>query len=186
MTIRGQELYKIGDQVVAAGMPLYGHPDFPVYDPSVYKKTLHTTGQGRDIVWWNSSRISCFPPINRQVLNRSVSRPPTDPAYIIDGWGKLDVPSQPYWEVDTTGGVAFARGRNAVLVAGVRPEQGMSSILPESHGVVAVDVRSGKKFWDSGIRLQAPPVAWGLVIDSTGRIIVAMKGGRIMCFGAGG
>jgi outer membrane protein assembly factor BamB len=186
MAIRGRELYKVGDQVVAAGMPLYGHPDFPVYDPSVYKRTLHTSSRGRDVIWQNSSRISCFTPLSRAVLNRSVSSPPTEPAYVIDGWGELDVPGQPLWAVDTTGGVAFVRARNAVLIAGVRPGQEMSSILPESHGVEALDVRTGERFWDSGIRLQAPPVDWGIAIDSAGRVVVAMKGGRVMCFGAEG
>jgi outer membrane protein assembly factor BamB len=186
MAIRGQELYVIGDHVVAAGMPLYGHPDYPVYDPTVYRKALHAAARGRDVIWQNGAKLLCFPPISRQVLNRSVAGAPPEPTHIIDGWGELKVPGRPHWEVDCAGSIAFARSRNAVLVAGGRPEQGMDSLLPESHGVEAIDIHTGKKLWERGIRLQAPPVPWGLAIDSQGRIFVAMKGGRVMGFGSEG
>ncbi len=174
-SVRGRDLFKIGDAVAVGGMPLYGHPDYPVYDPTVTQKMLHTSAHGRDIVWINDKKIMCFNPIDKTALNRCVARPSKTPVFMINGWGKFDITDKPLWEYDCDGSVALARCKNVVLFAGTGP-QGPPS-------VEAVDIGTGEKFWKYGKPLQGSPVDWGMTVDSEGRIVVALKDGQIMCFG---
>jgi outer membrane protein assembly factor BamB len=174
--IRGQELFKIGDKVVAGGKPLYGHPDYPVWDPTVFDKMLHTTAHGRDIIWLNSKKILSYSPIPTDLLNRAVHAQPTEPAYMIPGWGTLDeLREKPLWEYECDAVTAVVRCRNAVLVAGIR-DYG-------SPSVEAIDIETGQPFWDRAIPLQGHTVPWGIAVDRGGRIIVTLKEGRVMCFG---
>ena len=159
-------------------MPLYGHPEYPVYDPTVTQKMLHTSAHGRDVVWVNNSKLVCYNEIETEKLNRCVSRPSKTPVFMIQGWGKFDIPDKPLWEYDCDGSVALARCKNVVLYAGTGPEGPAS--------VEAVDIGDGKKFWQWGKPLQGPPVDWGMAVDSKGRIVVALKDGQVMCFGPKG
>jgi outer membrane protein assembly factor BamB len=173
--VRGQELYRIGSKVVVGGMPLYGHPEYPVYDPTVTSKLLHTSVGSRDVIWANNNKVLCFRKIPEAVLDKSVVDPPKTPTFIIGGWGRLDISDRPLWEHKTEGSVAFARGSNAVLVAG-SPPQGSSSVF-------AIDINTGESLWKGMLGLHAPPVPWGMALDRDGRIIVTLKDGHIMCFG---
>ncbi len=177
-SVRGRDLFKIGDAVAVGGMPLYGHPEYPVYDPTVTQKMLHTSAHGRDVVWVNNSKLVCYNEIDTEKLNRCVSRPSKTPVFMIQGWGKFDIPDKPLWEYDCDGSVALARCKNVVLYAGTGPEGPAS--------VEAVDIGDGKKFWQWGKPLQGPPVDWGMAVDSKGRIVVALKDGQVMCFGPKG
>ncbi len=177
-SVRGRDLFKIGDRVAVGGMPLYGHPDYPVYDPTVTQKMLHTSAHGRDIVWINNRKIMCFNAIDKTSLNRCVMEPAKKPVFMISGWGKFDITDKPLWEYDCDGSVALARCRNAVLFAGTDP-QGPPS-------VEAIDIDSGKKMWKYGKPLECPPLDWGMAVDHKGRIVVMMKDGQVMCFGPKG
>ncbi len=174
-SIRGEELYRIGHEVVVSGKPMYGHPEYPVYDPSVTNKLLHTSAYDRDLVWVNNRTILCFRKIDPSVLSGFVARAPTGPTFMIGGWGRFDIRDRPLWEFQCEGSVALARGRNAVLFAGARP-QGAPCID-------AVDLRSGERLWRGPMQLQGPPVPWGMAIDSDGRIVATLKDGQVMCFG---
>ena len=172
---RGWELYKIGDKVVAGGMPFYGHPEYPVYDPSVTQKMLHTSADNRDILWINNRKILCFNSIDKTVLNNSVTEPQKEPSFMIPPWGKLEIADPPLWEVDCEGAVALARCKNAVLFSG-NPYGGNPSI-------VALDIQNGKRLWRRSPQLPSSPVPWGLAVDRDGRIMVALEDGQVLCFG---
>ncbi len=84
-------------------------------------------------------------------------------------WGKprLDG-AKPLWETDFRDSVAVALGRNALVVA--RPSD-----------VVAFDLETGRPRWTH--MLPGTPVPWGLALDRAGRVLVALEGGQILCFG---
>ncbi len=186
MSVRGQELFKVGDQVIVSGKPLYADPEHPVYDPSVLRKILHTSAHGRDVVWLDSRKLVCYREIATEALNRCVAKPPTEPAWVIGGWGKLDIPQRPLWKQDCEGSVAFARARNVLLLAKPHLEQVADGVsLGQSHGIEMIDIKTGERL-ENWMPLQEPPLPWGLAVDSAGRVFVTMKGGNIMCFGQEG
>ena len=173
---RGRELYLVADEVVVAGKPLYADPDYPVYSFSVTNKMLHTSADQRDIVWINNKKIMCFNRIDKELLNNCVSDPKTRGTYADKGWGKFDIPDKPLWEYDCQDSVAFARCKNAVLLASI-PSAGAPNIG-------AIDISSGKRlqgWWQS---LAATPVSWGLAVDGKGRVMVTLEDGQVMCFGS--
>jgi len=172
-TPRGQELFKAGDKVVACGMPLYAHPEYPVYDPTVTNKMLHTSANGRDVVLINNRKVMCFNNIDKQILNNSVFDPAKEPFHISAGWGKLDIEDKPLWEYDCEEAVAMARCENAVVIA-VKSYGGTTS-------AGALNLQDGKQLW--GHVLPCSPVPWGLAVDRDGRIIVTLKDGQVLCFG---
>ena len=179
---RGQELYKIGDKVVASGMPLYGHPEYPVYDPTVTNKMLHTSAEGRDVVLINNRKIMCFNKIDKQLLNNAVNDPADEAFYMSPGWGALSIEDQPLWEYDGGEIVAIARCKNAVIFS--RNPSGRTS-SGQVTSIAALDIRNGKNLWrwNPALALPSSPVSWGLAVDHSGRIIVALKDGQVMCFG---
>jgi len=174
-SIRGQELYLVGDRVTVSGKPMYAHPEHPVYDSSVYSKLHHTSVGSRDIVWVNNRRVMCFSPIGKDVLKRSVADAPGSATYQIAGWGRLDLDAEPLWEYVCEGSLAFARCQNAVLLAGT----GRGG----TQCVEALDLASGERLWRNAMQLQGPPVPWGMAVDREGRVIVTLADGEVMCFG---
>jgi outer membrane protein assembly factor BamB len=177
---RGQELYKIGDMVVASGMPLYGHPEYPVYDPTVSNKILHTSAEGRDVIMINNRKIMCFNKIDKQILNNSVYDPAEEAFFMSPGWGKLSIEDQPLWEFDSGEIVAIARCKNAVIFSSKpsgKTSRGQAALI------AALDISNGKNLWRWNPALPSSPVSWGLAVDHSGRIIIALKDGQVMCFG---
>ena len=177
---RGQELYKIGDKVVASGMPLYGHPEYRVYDPTVINKMLHTSAEGRDVVIMNNRKIMCFNSIDKQLLNNAVYDPANEPFFMSQGWGKLSIQDKPLWEYDGGEIVAIARCKNAVIFS--RNPSGRTS-SGQATSIAALDIHNGKNLWRWNPALPSSPVSWGLAVDHSGRIIVTLKDGQVMCFG---
>lgn len=171
---RGWELYKIGDKVVASGMPLYGDPEYPVFDPSVTDKMLHTSANGRDILLLNNQKIMCFNSIAKQILNNSVYDLSKEPAYMIRKWGELNIKDEPLWEYDCGEAVAMARCTNAIIFSANPSKE-------RRINIEALDINNGKRLWSQP--LISPPLPWGLIVDRHGRIIVTLKDGQIMCFG---
>jgi outer membrane protein assembly factor BamB len=169
---RGWELSLVGDKVVAFGMPLYGHPEYPVYDPTVTNKILHSAVGDRDIVWLNNRTVMCFNPVERELLNNCVADPDKKSFFMNVGWGKFDIPDKPLWEYNEES-IAIALCKNAVVMAVKSPDGTM--------GVGALDLQDGNLWWKHV--LPCSPVPWGLAVDSNGRIIVTLKDGEVICFG---
>jgi len=178
---RGWELSKVGDHVVVGGQPYYGHPDYPVYDPTVTNTILHTSIKNRDIVCLNKRAIRCYSPIPAETLNRCVIPAEEKPYFMNRGWGTLDVPQSPLWEYGNGKVAALAVAANAVVAAYEIDSGGIPSIE-------IIDLESGMPWTNAGgrkirHRLLCPPVSWGLALDREGRIFVSLENGQVMCFG---
>ena len=168
---RGWELSLLADRVVACGRPFYAHPDYDVYDPTVFGRVFLTSGSGRDIAWvssQNNKRVLCFDKIDKSALSRSMENPRN--RFLLD-WTKLGVRDKTLWSYDCKASVAVAVCDNAVVIA-------------EESKIVAVNIDDGNVLWSQS--LPAAPVEWGLAIDKEGRAVVTLTDGRILCFGAGG
>jgi PQQ enzyme repeat/PQQ-like domain len=163
---RGCELFLIGDKVVACGQPYYGHPEFPVVDPSATERTLVISTSQRSVAWVNN-KIMCFNPIDKADLNKSV-RDRKHAVYMIPTWGKLVVSEKPLWGYECVGSVSVAASDNAVVIA-------------DESKVTALDMKDGSLLWAQD--LPAPPVPWGLAVDRYGRTIVSLRDGQIVCYG---
>jgi hypothetical protein len=174
---RGQELYKIGDNIAVSGRPLYADPDYPVYDSTVRNKVLHTSAQDRDVVWINNTKILCFRRMNVALLNQLMDERMNGFLDVTRVRASLAALGRPLWEHDCPGSTALARSGNAILYAGP-PVEGAPCIQ-------GVDIATGKK-WDWRLTLESPPVPWGLAVDREGRIIAALQDGQVMCFGPEG
>ncbi len=170
---RGWELYLVGDKVVVGGQPLYGDPDYPVYDPTVTNKILHASNGERDIVYLNDSVIMCFNPIDKKLLNDCVADPDKKPFYMNIGWGRFDIPDKPLWEDRVEGGIGVALCKNA-LVGAVKSSGG-------SAAVGALKLQDSELLW--AYDLPCSPIPWGLAVDSEGRVIVTLEDGQVLCFG---
>jgi len=173
---RGWELYLVGDKVVVSGQPLYGHPDYPVYDATVTNKILHASTGDRDIVYLNDSIIMCFNPIDKQLLNNCVADPDKKSFFMNIGWGKFDIPDKPLWEEeieDVEDGIGVALCKNA-LVGALKSSSG-------SALVGALNLQDGELLWAHD--LPCSPIPWGLAVDRDGRVIVALEDGQVLCFG---
>ena len=85
-------------------------------------------------------------------------------------------PGQPMWRkrVEAANVDAIAVAKNAVLLAWLRPASA-------NRSVEALDLTTGKSLWDQ--RLPARPVDFGLAVDRDGRVLVALRDGRVLCFG---
>ncbi len=157
---RGSELYRLGDEVRVGGKPLYAHPKYQVFDPSVVNKTLVAAAGDHAIAWVNSSALMGF---SRNDL-------PAVTAKCLTSWGKPNVANLvPLWANKSKDILALALAPNAVVVA--KPTE-----------LAAHDLQDGKVLWTQP--LPAPPVPWGLAVNRDGRVIVTLEGGQAMCFGA--
>lgn len=173
---RGSELYQVGDEVVVSGKQLYADPDYPVYDPTVTNKILHTTIGDQDIVWLNNQVIKSYRPIDKKTLNQCVANPTTKSFYMNQGWGKFDVPGKPIWEYDCEGSSSIAVCKNAIVMVRKTPS-GM-------HGVEVINLKNGERIEGYRSQLVSPPLPWGMAVDKEGRIIVTLKDGQVICYGA--
>lgn len=169
---RGWELSLLADRVVACGRPFYAHPEYEVYDSTVFGRVFLTPKRsGRDIAWvssQNNKRVLCFEGVDREALSRSMAKPANQ--FLVD-WAKLGVRDKPLWSHDCKTSAAVAVCANAVVIA-------------EESKIVAVSIDDGGVLWSHP--LPAAPVEWGLAIDKEGRAIVTLTDGRLLCFGEGG
>lgn len=80
--------------------------------------------------------------------------------------------------------VAVALAENAVVVAGTSREFAQpDGPVKETYGIAALDIRNGQELWKHS--LPAGAVAWGLAIDRRGQVLVTLRDGRVLCYGAG-
>ena len=87
-------------------------------------------------------------------------------------------PKRPLWSNNPFHEIAaLAFGKNALLVAGV--DRDKSGAITAS-GLKAVELSSGRTLWQEP--LPAAPVAWGIALDRTGRIVVSLFDGRVVAF----
>jgi len=153
---RGEELYRVGDQVKVCGRPFYAHPKYEIYDNTVHNKSFLASTADRDIAWVHNRQLLCF------ARGEDGHAKP-----FLEQWGERRISGlEPLWECDARESVALALGKNAVVLAN-RSE------------VVAVDLQDGKPLWKQA--LPCAPVSWGLAIDRQGRILLALEDGSVLC-----
>ncbi len=81
--------------------------------------------------------------------------------------------------------VAVALAENAVIAAGIdRRFETPQSDPEEAYGIAALGIQDGKPLWKHP--LPAAPVAWGVAIDRSGSVLVALRDGRVLSFGPEG
>jgi len=155
---RGWELYLVGDEIKVAGKPYYSHPQYPVFDSSVFNKTLFASAANHEIAWANNARLLCFAGFDgdRHQLQREL-------------WGKVQAKeAKPAWAFDCPKSLAVAVCANAVVVA--KPTE-----------LIALNLADGRVLWKQP--LSASPVPWGIAVNREGKVIVTLEGGRVVCFG---
>jgi len=165
---RGWELSLLTDYVVACGKPFYAHPEIDVYDATVFDRTFLAEASGHQVVWASSQKeqhILCFQQLNRAALARKLA----DPGQRFHvNWARLAPPDKPAWSYKCRKALATAVCKNCVILA--TESKLLLLDLGDGHIVRTHD-------------LPAAPVPWGLAIDRTGRIIVTLEDGRVLCFG---
>jgi len=165
---RGWELSLLADQVVAFGRPFYAHPQYEVYDPSVFGRVFLTSVPGRDIAWVGTQdrkQVLCFESIDKEALRQRVLNP-RDP--LVVDWAGLGVKKKPVWSYDCADSVAIAVCSNAVIVA-------------QKSKVVALSMEDGRPLWSYPV--PSRPADWGLAVSRDGRVILVLEDGRILCLG---
>jgi len=155
---RGWELYVVGDGIRVAGKPYYAHPKYPVFDSSVFNKTLFVKEAGYDLAWANNTKLMCFAGLqgDRTEFQKGL-------------WGKTQSKTvKPTWEFDCPKSAAVAMCPNAVVIA--TPTE-----------VIALSLQDARVLWKQA--LPAAPVPWGLAVNREGKVIITLEGGRVLCFG---
>ncbi len=77
---------------------------------------------------------------------------------------------------------ALAVAENLVITSGLdRRLSDSGEIVAETYGIAALDLKDGTSVWRE--TLPAAPVGWGLAIDREGRILAALRDGRVLSFG---
>ena len=155
---RGSELFVVGNEVRVAGKPYYSHPKYPVFDSSVFNKTLFVNTSDYLLAWANNAKLMCFAGLqgDRAEFQKAL-------------WGKVQSKGvKPAWEFDCAKSAAVAVCPNAVLIA-------------TSKELIALSIQDGHLLWRH--TLPAAPVLWGLAVNREGKVIVTLEGGRVVCFG---
>jgi outer membrane protein assembly factor BamB len=159
---RGSELCLVANQVMVSGQPHYAHPKYKVCDPSVTDKTWVASRGDRDFLWVNNSQVSkvmCYPRIEEKRAER-----------LLSAWGKPQIRGlDALWEADTKGSTAIALCQNALVIT-------------RGPELAALSLEDGRPLWAH--TLPGVAVPWGLAVDRAGRIIVALQGGQIVCYGS--
>jgi len=165
---RGWELSLLADQVVACGKPFYAHPEYEVYDDTVFNRVFLASSSDRDIVLASNqrnSRVMCFDHIDRKLLSKKLAEPGN--RFNVN-WAKIGIQDRPVWSHNSERIFAVAVCRNAVVIA-------------KESEIVAVNLENGKTLWSD--TLSSAPVPWGLAVDRNGRAIVTLEDGKVLCFG---
>jgi len=101
----------------------------------------------------------------------ALSRCVTDekiPKHIIQAWGQFKASEKPLWQHDCSHSIAVAVTKNAVVLA-------------DASQVTALELSSGKRLWSQ--RLPSAPMPWGMAVDGTGRVILTLVDGQVLCIG---
>jgi outer membrane protein assembly factor BamB len=158
---RGSELYLLCNNVMVSDQPLYAHPQYKVCDATVIDKTWLASRDERDFIWVNNSKdckLACYPRMEERRAER-----------MLKGWGRSRLADiDPVWEADCKDCNAVALCQNALVAI-----RGLD--------LVAFHLGTGKPLWSQW--LPGRPVPWGLALDKSGRAIVALEGGQVVCYG---
>jgi outer membrane protein assembly factor BamB len=156
---RGCDLFILGGKVVAFERLLYAPKEY--WPGRYFARHLLQADSGRVLVRAGDGRVVRIAPA-----------PAAHPAE--------EKNPKALWQANLfQRAVAMALGKNAVVVAGQLPEQGASE---PQYAVVSLAVDNGRKLWQQPLPAEA--TSWGLALDSAGRIVVALEGGRLLCFAA--
>jgi outer membrane protein assembly factor BamB len=172
---RGWELTLLGGKVVSCGKPFYAHPQYDVYDDTVFHKIFLAPQGNHDIVWiceQHNKGLKCYSRLDRRMLAKQMARlmdePGPEPGWPVLDWERFSLPDEPLWERQCGESKAVAVCKNAVVVA-------------EESRVVAFNLEDGAVLWSQP--LPAAPVTWGMAVDRDGRVIVTLEDGQVLCFG---
>lgn len=159
---RGSELYLVANHILVGGQPHYAHPKYRVCDPSVTDKTWVASRGDRDYLWANNAQVSkvlCYPRIEEKRAER-----------LLNGWGKPQIRgANALWESDAKDSSAVALCQNALVVA-------------RGGELAALSLDNGRPLWTHPLPGVAVP--WGLAVDRSGRVVVALEGGAVVCYGS--
>lgn len=165
---RGWELYLMGEEVVASGPSFYSDPQWEEYDKTVEVRTLMTLSGDRHVAWVNKKKVLCYAPIDKDSLTQLVTkRTYKNDLHILPQWETFKLSQDPLWQFVCTNSAAVAVTMNAVLIAG-------------DDYLTGLDLRRGKQLWSQPLPMA--PVPWGIAVDRSGRVIVTLKDGQVMCF----
>ncbi|MBN2137663.1 MAG: PQQ-binding-like beta-propeller repeat protein [Sedimentisphaerales bacterium] len=165
---RGWELSLLADQVAACGKPLYAHPQYDVYDRTVFGKVFLAPAGDKDVVWAadeKNKNVLCYKKIDAEFLKKAMLNPAN--RFCLN-WGAIGLADKPIWARNCNDAVAFAVASDAVVVA-------------EKTRVIALDLADGKVLWTRP--LPAPPVTWGVALDRRGQVVITLEDGKVVCFG---
>ena len=165
---RGWELSLLADCVVACGKPFYAHPKYDVFDVTVFSKVFLARSGDRQVVWassQNDQKVMCFEHIDTEQLSRRLADPRNQ--FQVD-WARFGIKAKPLWSYPCKESVAWAVGRNAVVIA-------------KKSEIVALHSEDGEVLWSHA--LPSAPTKWGLAIDRDGRVVVTLEDGKVLCFG---
>ncbi len=165
-----------------SGQPLYNTPEEPVFrGRGVTTKPFFARAGNLMIVWLNDAKLACY----------------DDDAFFQGGTFKAWVENDrrrrrglakksdehKVWQVDCPGSAAIAVGANAtVLVTGAKVPKGAAGMVETPRRVAAISHTDGLPLWQH--ELPGEPVRWGAAIDRNGRVLVALRDGRLICYGS--
>jgi len=148
---RGCELYAVGERVLVGGKPLYAHPQYPVYDASVFNKALFVQIQGGELAWINNQRVAFYTNLTDAIRTAIFNGRPAASNI------------KPVWEVSCNDSRAIVIwGRRVLVSAG-------NEILAIEDGRIV-----------HRITLPSPTVPWGLALTSAGRLVASLEGGNLI------
>ncbi len=165
---RGWELSLLGGQVVACGKPFYSHPAYGVYDGTVFNRVFLASAGGQSVIWSSDfyvHKVMAFKDFDDQGLAGKMANPGN--RFQVD-WRKINPGGKPAWSVEFDKAAAMAVCRNAVLLAAEKE-------------LTALSLTDGAVLWKQP--LPAPAAPWGLAVDGTGRAVVTLTDGKVLCFG---
>ncbi len=119
-------------------------------------------------MWIDGTKLACFQSLDKEVLNRSVADKKIA-KHVTQPWGQFTVSEKPVWQQDCPASRALAVADNCVVVA-------------DASQVTAFELESGSPLWTHS--LNAPPVLWGLAINSNGEVIIVQTNGQVTCLGS--
>jgi outer membrane protein assembly factor BamB len=158
----------LADQVVACGKPFYGHPAYEVYDGTVANRVFIAPKDDQAVVWAADlyvHKVMGFTNFNWQELTRKMAN--SGNRFQVN-WGQIAPSTKPAWTSQFKRAYAMAACQNATLVA-------------TDTELVALRSVDGTVLWRQP--LPKPPTPWGLAVDGSGRAVVTLTDGKVLCFG---
>jgi outer membrane protein assembly factor BamB len=193
---RGSELFLVNGKVRVSGPLLYAEPDFPAHQRlsaygrgGMHRNFTVAAGDAR-LAWVMDHTLLCFDG-KADVMDKNgrftflkarehYKRPAVDAEKAVGLRWQFPLYKHTGKENGHLAfGAALAVAKNAVVVT---QEVFEDKNAASSYSLNALALTDGKALWRH--ELPASPVAWGLAVDRSGRSIVALRDGRVLCFGS--